>query len=1257
MTKDLSKFIAFVAAHPKLLGRSSLFGAVHEDHTAFRLFVEYIKQQKLIYHTLPKNLGIAEFKAYILTQDATKYQEIIAKIDTLHRLGYLHDQLGFRDLRDLAVIFDELGMDTINPRFAEARYNQLLFDSFTQPQSPQTGTAEHGEVASTEPIKQPEVSQAPRVTENQSSEKLYSEQPSYGGGGTIFGGAAIATSTTDAVDFGVKESNQTTAQVLQETTLQESAPQETVPPVAASPAVENITPERKEDEPPTQTIALPSELASIDGPAQDSNLSLDLALSETPEESFSALGSTQAPLPPLRGKISRPVAPARIQSHVKQKSHTFRGPAAAKGGQNIKFLDTVSGLRQRTPNTPNFAQDEDEQPQAEGYNQAQRAEGTGKVTEKQQSPGKVLFSRIAKISALGIGGIWSIIPSADASAQVLKKVVTIGLFSLILVVNVPLINELVHPGHFTAYAADPVPAAAVPAATCPAPFKAGDTPEVCVATPAPLDLTCPPEFSKPTRNGDTLTCTAASAEVQKSAEDLKKLTSVIVGIQQFLNRVIWPVLVMIGGLMDSSLLFGSGMEERLRDIWIPMRNLVNILFVLVLVGVALYNVLGIGEEGGSYSIKAILPKVVVGIIAVNFSFLGIKVVLDATNAITTSIFSLPSDVSIGLGKVLDKDSEEGKEMMHNLCAKIQDIPVDKLTTDPETAKKETSDSVYRQVASKHFKNQILASTTRADIESLVSALPAENQTTFNEEVASLTSKQMCEGAVLSKAGEDYLSEWSSHSAALAMALNMGGIVFYDRVPPEITSLDKLFTNAVFSTAMYIIYVASFVALFIVLLGRLLVMWISVAMSPLLVLIMFSSELKDKMGGFAKLEEQFTKNAIAPIIIAISMTVGWIMLNALKGLNTISTNGTVSLYDIIPNNGVPVSSLDTLGDFVVALGTIGVVWLGVFSAAEGTVAEGAVNMIKGALESTGKFIGNLPLKHLPMVPIRLPGQAEATNYSLGNVLGAAQTFANDTTNPLVTALNGGDKLFTGKSFADSSIVKDQKTFLEGLSRAGSEGKFRDKNFVKDFKDSMSKRKDIMNQLPPQIKGKVQAVLDSDDTNINARVNTLLDTTDPVSRKRIRDLDPLDTKDPSYATPPAPPAAPSIPPLSPDQAKDLSIGGTKVSAQITAEAVESLNLAREAVVTSLGAITDPAHVEPDAKADLEANLMRLSIGDDGKLPNDTELAPLLGGPANAEKILKVYGGKTGYNDMIINLTEQRAAAKRAKDAADAEEAEPK
>ena len=149
---------------------------------------------------------------------------------------------------------------------------------------------------------------------------------------------------------------------------------------------------------------------------------------------------------------------------------------------------------------------------------------------------------------------------------------------------------------------------------------------------------------------------ADPADVAAEPYDFDKvLMDMIQGWSVFITwmyKIVWLVLAMIGALLDSSGLMAlkAGAEpdslsiiDALRDVWRIFRDFVNIGFVLVLLGIAIYNVIAPPGEG-SFQLKTILPKFVIAIIAVNFSFQLCLVVVDASNVLTFAVAAIPDAV-------------------------------------------------------------------------------------------------------------------------------------------------------------------------------------------------------------------------------------------------------------------------------------------------------------------------------------------------------------------------------------------------------------------------------------------------------------------------------------------------------------------------------------------------------------------------------------------------------------------------------------
>ncbi len=524
------------------------------------------------------------------------------------------------------------------------------------------------------------------------------------------------------------------------------------------------------------------------------------------------------------------------------------------------------------------------------------------------------------------------------------------------------------------------------------------------------------------------------ATSQTDTESTKNMIKFLIKLQDILNTLIWPVLVMIGGLLDNSILFGNGMEERLREIWIPIRNIVNILFVIALVGIALYNVLGIGDDNSNYSIKSVLPKIIVGIIAVNFSFLGIKLFLDVINVLTVSIFALPNQV--GQATVLDSTKSEDQETIDHFC-KAYDGKKYNEVIDPNQFTKTQTDNTYRTIGAKYLTTVEPTDTKEKILEKIDALNDPTIKQQFQTAIDTAIAGEICtagkisdgkggkkDGLVLTSQGELFLKRWNSRNAALAMALNLSNIVYYEKLDvATVANIEQLFVNGILSLMLYLIFLASFVALFIVLLGRLVVMWLAIALSPVLLLGLAVPVIKEKISGFGDLTSKFVGNAIVPLGIALSLTIGWIMLNALQGVNSLYNGGSISFT---AGKGLPVVGLTTLQDLLVGLGTLAVIWLGVFTAASKSIAAPVTDMLKGALTKVGSFIGTMPLRQLPLFQIDLPGAGEDNKFTGSQIMHAIDSFSHPKDiDKLTKLLNPQAVAAPASVLADQEKTKDDK----------------------------------------------------------------------------------------------------------------------------------------------------------------------------------------------------------------------------------------
>ena len=491
----------------------------------------------------------------------------------------------------------------------------------------------------------------------------------------------------------------------------------------------------------------------------------------------------------------------------------------------------------------------------------------------------------------------------------------------------------------------------------------------------PTAETCPKEAGTDTGTSQT------------AQEAIAKLVAVIKAVEETLNKMLWPILFLIGGLLENDILFGGGMEQRLYDIWVPIRNIVNIIFVLTLVGLALYSVLGINSENSQYSIKTMLPKLIAGIIAVNFSFIGMKVFLDTVSVFTSAIFAIPAQIEETSAPVLGNDSDLKTQAF---CREVYGISTKKGKSIKDFGAV-LKDQALLELAKQygiptHFKIET--------IEDVGKSLPGGNGERFTAELDRLRNLGLCtvssessSSFELSEHGLQYFEKYRSSNAALAMAINMGEVMFYDGSGSALGSgsYESLAINAIFSLLLYIVYGISFGVLFIVLLARLIVLWLGIALSPIIALSIAVPVAKEKF-KMGELTQKFVAHAIAPITIALSMTIGWIMLTAIK--STMSDGGfAMSGSILIPS--LPIPGLETLQGLLVSIATVAVVWVGVFMAANETIAGTITEGIKSQVQRFGGWLATAPFKYTSWVPVETK-DGTTTNLTPAGIMAAGQS---------------------------------------------------------------------------------------------------------------------------------------------------------------------------------------------------------------------------------------------------------------------------
>lgn len=479
---------------------------------------------------------------------------------------------------------------------------------------------------------------------------------------------------------------------------------------------------------------------------------------------------------------------------------------------------------------------------------------------------------------------------------------------------------------------------------------------------------------------------AHAAEVTDTElEVYQKVGTTMTILLNFVQSLLWPFLVFIGDLMDADLIIGPGMEDSIWAIWVQLRDLVNICFVIVLLIIAFYNTLGIGGGEGNLAMKTALPKVIIGIILVNFTFTAGKVVIDISNVATTAVFALPEMV-----ETFDIDNERD-QLAQNICVKDQ---------------------------GEYFKMDKDA--------------PALTQL-FCEKNEKDSSNPYYEHNLSKKAEQTYFQRLNKSNISIVMAANMGAINSQELLKPEaIEGLDDLLENLTFSLFMSFVFAVSYVVLGLVLIARVVVLWVALAFSPVAVLVFVVPQLKDWLGGGGDVVQKVVKHLIAPVIIGVVMTIGYIMINAWDG-NVASSSlgvGGAEANELLASS-LLLSGVSDLSHMIIAVASIVVVWTGVFAASSDTIAGFATEAIKGVGTSVGKAALKAPLAAaaIPVTYRDSEGKEQQEKLSALDIFSGAKMAAAGLGDPYesqqrLKKVFHGSRLFDRAGPAESAKGKEQ-----------------------------------------------------------------------------------------------------------------------------------------------------------------------------------------------------------------------------------------
>jgi hypothetical protein len=422
------------------------------------------------------------------------------------------------------------------------------------------------------------------------------------------------------------------------------------------------------------------------------------------------------------------------------------------------------------------------------------------------------------------------------------------------------------------------------------------------------------------------------------------IADIVTRIIFVLNLLTWIAFTLLNYLLDPLFMFDldpatgedGALMIMLNRIWQLSRDLVNIGFAFGLIAAAVYTVV----TSDLSFLNDHAKKFVLAVILVNFSWFFPRLIIDISNITAATIYGIPSMV------------EENNPMP---CTYVSTMNKQNFCTPHPTEA-----------------NQFICECALiTDVQFLLEEQQA-NDLRDTQGYACPLGSLMCYQEKNYNQEKDNIAGYSAILNGLIINHAKLGQLAIVPTPQAGNTLKQLLTFMVKEILILVIHVALFfplaamVAAFII---RIPILWLTMAFMPFYFLTFVAGDKLGEIGGMLKkIMDVFLKMAFLPAIVAVPLSIGFVMLNAGSQLQMLNAANDIPirLFD----------GIDNLGQIIWLMICLGVIWVGVFQALKqgGPMIEGITNKIKDAGQAVGGIAVKAPLSMpIPSVGNQTPLQ--------------------------------------------------------------------------------------------------------------------------------------------------------------------------------------------------------------------------------------------------------------------------------------------
>lgn len=344
-------------------------------------------------------------------------------------------------------------------------------------------------------------------------------------------------------------------------------------------------------------------------------------------------------------------------------------------------------------------------------------------------------------------------------------------------------------------------------------------------------------------NGSAISSNAVDTNVSSTIDTtFINILNLVIAAISFLYV---PFSMLSGWLLSPDWTFGDFIHLRpvLHSLWIFVSNTVYVVFAAMLIVVAIANIFG---QSDSYAIKKMLPRFIIGVIMVPFTWWMVSATLSVSSYMTALVLRMPADMITASNSPqysVDVPQKCSLDFTTSNTSKVWDCDPPTKKPISEFLKSDNAYGIIPLYAYNIFKFD--------DLDTFKKALNNTDELSPEQKAEILKADEGSQSMLL-------------QAALIATGLAKVGV--------------QLFMSVLFALVFMIILIA----LVLVLFTRVIKMWMYAIFSPLFALRYFLSDKIDKDNAIAKFDfKEFIGLAMVPVVVSGALSFGFLFLMTFK----------------------------------------------------------------------------------------------------------------------------------------------------------------------------------------------------------------------------------------------------------------------------------------------------------------------------------------------------------------------------------------